>query len=106
MRGTMSPLLYERIGQMVLMLVIQQPCRFLDAGAVLNQFKCPVLPLVRHPLLGTFAHFLDEMPLQRPQGDAAVLGQRGGTPSGRPRPFRPVLDLLEFIMAHGFLLRF
>jgi len=102
----MSPLLYECIGQIVLMLVIKQFRRFFDPGTILNQFIRPKQPLFSKPFLGTFAHFFPEMPLQRPQGDAAALRQCGRTPLGHLRPFGPVLNLPQFIMAHGFLLRF
>jgi hypothetical protein len=77
------------------MFVIQQRRRFLNAVTILNQFIRPLLPQFRKPGFGMFAHFLQEMPLLRPQGDAAVLRQRGRTPLCRLRPFGPVLDVVQ-----------
>ena len=78
---------------MCLMFIFQQCSRFFDAGTVLNQFKRPLLALFGEPGFGMFAHFLEEMPFQRPQGEAAVFCQRGRAPFGRLRPFRPILNM-------------
>ena len=74
--------------------VIKASRRFLDAGTTLNQFIRPLLPLFRKPDLWAFAHFVQKIPLQRPQGDAAVLRQRGGAPVGHARQFRPLLNMV------------
>lgn len=77
-------------------------CCFLDCGAIAQQLKCSQLTLFQEPRFWTFAHLLDEVPFQRPRGDAALLRHYRDRPVRFPREFRPVLDISQFGIHAGF----
>jgi hypothetical protein len=49
----------EFIGQMVRVFVVEQSCRFLDAGTILQEFASQLPEFFQQPFLRAFAHFFE-----------------------------------------------
>ena len=90
-----APMFFEVPRQMCAVFVSQFQPRLLDGGAVLEQFNGLTVTAPLHPFLRREAHVLDEEPLQRTHGDAAVVGHFLDRPASLICLLLPVMDLME-----------
>lgn len=101
MGGTSAPEFLELAGEISLLFVAKTSRSFLDGGAITQEFDGLMLPLFCQPCAGILVHLLEEVAAQGIRRYATQLRQRGGRPISLPREFRPILDLLEFVVHAG-----